>query len=396
MAIPDSLNLTTQQYYQQFKDDVLARSNGRLFDFSASSMLTLLGETQALAISRLIESEVDLLDVIASRVVESLGFIRQVGDFAIATVRFELLNVYDRDYIIPRGHRFLVNDVIFETITDLRIPALTDTKNPANYGFCRVDSRAIETGTKPNGITGQVNTLQQLLELDSMWIDVAVANGKDEETTADFFNRVSGLVSKFLENQTTLVSRSDFENAVIETVGSNIVVVAIPDITPDGTGTQLAAMNCFVCNSDGSFLSMAQKNLLSTSLEPRSPLVQGRLYFSDLILQIITINISIRVPIGKDFNTIANEINSAIRTRFSVTETAKMGYLELYEAVHQVKLTGALAPIITWAYLIDTNLTARNLPLPQIVPISPRTAPIRIGKLSVIMEPSGLSKNFFS
>lgn len=393
MAIPDSLNTTAEQYLQQFQDDVTSRSQGRLFDFSPSSILTVLGEAQSLAITRLIESEVDLLDLISTRVVENLGFVRQLGDYAIATARFQLLNVYDRDFIIPRGHRFLVNDVIFETTSDLRIPALTDTKNPLNYQYCRVDARSTTIGTRSNGITGQVSTLQQLIELDSIWIDDAVANGKNEETTQDFFTRVSILISKFLENQTSLVTKSDFENAVYETIGTSTVVVAIPDINADATAVQLAAMNCFVCNADGIYLTSAQKNLLSVSLEPRSPLVQGRLYFSNLTLQPIIINVAIQVPLGKEFNDLANEINTRLRTRFSVIETAKMSYLELYEAVYQVKLTGAIAPIVTWSYLID-NPQARNLPLPQVALISPRTAPIIIGALTVIMEPSGLTKKF--
>lgn len=391
--IPPILQITPQEYLEQYKTDIINISNGRLFDFTSSSVLSILGEAQSLAIARLIESEVELIDLIAARVVENLGFIRDDGDFAIATARYQLTNTFDRDFIIYRGHRFLVNDITFETTSDLVIPAFIDTKNPLNYQYCRVSATAITKGTKGNSSPGQVGILQQMIELDSIWLDEASTGGREEEATDVFFSRVSALISKVLENQTSIVSTKDFENEIYNILGTEIIAIAIPDITRDGAALQLASMNVYLANKNGLFITLAQRNQISTEIEKRSPLVQGRLYFSDLVVPLVDINISIELPPGKDFNTVANVINTNIRDRFSISETAAMSALELYEVIYQVKRTSALFPIVTWGYF-GGSLYARNLPLPKVAIASTKTSPIIINRINITLEPLGLTKTY--
>jgi uncharacterized phage protein gp47/JayE len=390
--LPLSLSVSKEEYLESFKSDVIANSQGRLFDFSTSSVLTILGEAQALSITRLIATQLELIPYISAQIIENLGFIRSKGTYALCTVRFQLTNKFTREYTVLRGTRFsLANNVVFTTQSDLIIPANIDTTDPANYPFCKVDAIAIELGAKANQPAQKATILQNFLELDSIWIDEPSAGGNDEETTEEFFDRVSLIIAKFLESTFSLVQASEFELAVEAVLGNGSVAVAVPDLSADATTTAIASMHIFAVNNGGTPITSAQIRNLITLIAPRAPLVTGRLYFTPLVIPLVDVAISFKTASNEDSLLISDDINSRLRKVFSIGNTSQMSSLELYEAIHQVKLAGGLAPILTWGFVGDI-LQARNLPLPKLSAGTKRTSPAKLNLITVSIEPGGLVK----
>jgi hypothetical protein len=392
--LPSNLKLTKEEYFERFKDDVTTASNGRLFDFSPSSVLTILGEAQASSIARLVDIQAQLIPYIAANVIENLGFMRSKGTFAICTVRFLLSNIFDREYIILRGTRFQIgNGVVFATQNDLVIPANTDTSDPLQYQYCSVDAIAVEIGSKANQAAQKAIIVQVYPELDSIWLDEPSRGGNDEETPDQFFDRVSILLAKLLETQFSLIQPSEFELAVEGTLGNGSIAVAIPDVSFDGSLVQVASMNVFAINPDGSALNSAQIRSLSADIGTRAPLVGGRLYFNSLTLPLVDIDISIKVASTDDSIQLSDSINNKVRETFTIAKTKEMESLELYELIFQVKLLGALTPVARWGYVGDI-LQARDLPLVKIVTASDKKAPVKINTLRVIIEPNNFIRTY--
>ncbi|MGL5925562.1 baseplate J/gp47 family protein [Chroococcidiopsis sp.] len=389
--LPDDLKLTTDEYLAQFQNDVSVLSKGRLTDFSSSSILRVIAEYQALTLQDVYKNQEQSLPFLASQLVESLGFSRSKGTKAQVSVRFVLENVFDSDFIILRGTRFglSVGDVaIFETNNDLIIPKNVDTTDPTNYPLCRIDASSIDVGTLGNQPIQQALIIQTIPGIDSVWIDEPSQGGTDLEQPEAYFDRISGVIAKFLENQFSLVQSSEFEQATKELLGLGSTAIAVPDLAADGSTKQVASMLIFALNADGTSLNSAQIRNLSESIAPRSPLVQGRLYFNSLNLPLINISLSVKAPSNINSTSLAADINSRLRLRFTLEFTSQQQSIELYEIIHIAKLAGALEPIATIGFVGDTQ-QARNLPLPRVAPGTDRTTPGKINIIKVTLEPSG-------
>lgn len=394
--LPEYLTKSAEEFLQDFQNDVVAISKGNFYDFSDSSFLTVLGEALALKIKRLNESQVELLPYIKASLLESLGFVRLIGTKAIVSVRFQLQNKTTRSFPIQPKTRFSLNigsTVLFETQNYLEIPANIDTTDPNNYKYCRVSAIALESGIKGNQPIQRGGIVQIIDGLDSVWIDEPSKGGNDEETPDQFFNRVSQILRKFLENQFSLVQTFEFEQATREVLGLGSVAIGIPDIAANQIDTQLASMQVFCLNPDFSTITNAQKQDLISKLSPRAPLVQGRLYFNSLTPVYVDIRMSIKIDSSANTQKLLNDINVRLRTTFSIINTIETGSLEYYLAIHQVFLAGAIEPILTWRKDIDVY-QGRNLPLPRIVPSKNYTQPAKIRNIQITVEPNGITTTF--
>lgn len=388
--LPDYLNKTRGDFFNDYQTDVVTVSNGQLFDFSISSVVRLLGEAQALAYERLAIEQQAIFPYISANILGLMGFTRSSGTKAVGTARFLLSNVFSREYIILRGTRFsLGSNVVFETDGDLVIPANTDTSDPANYQYASVTATSVNIGSNANQPAQQGQLLQGFEEVLGVFLDEATAGGTDEESVDAFFNRVSLLIGKFLENSFSLVQESEFELAIQGILGSGSVAIAVADLDSTGTQNETASMNIFAVNSDGSALNDAQKQNILSNIEPRAPLVQGRLYISELIVPNVDVNISIKVANTATAKNVADVINSEIRKTFSLQNTAELASLELYEAVYIVKQNNGLVPVVTWAYVGEIQ-QARDLPLPKLAPATDKTKPVMMREIRIVVEPSGI------
>lgn len=389
--LPDNLRVTTDEYITQFQSDVASVSEGRLYDFSASSFLSVLAESQALFIQRFQQFQQQIIPLIQSDMLSQIGFDRDSGSYAVCTVRFQLDNTFDREFIIQRGTRFLLTvngNATFSTLYDLIIPAQLDTSNPTNYDRCSVDAVALDIGEIGNQPAQQATILQVILGVNSIWIDQPSKGGVSEESTEIFFNRVSLTISKFLESQFNLIESSEFETATKAVLGSGSSAIAIPDVSSDGTTKQLASMLIYALNGDGSNLTEAQIRALSTNFGTRSPLVGGRLAFRSLPLVLIDINITMRIDSQQETTTVLNQINNALKSRFNFDRTSQESSLEFYELIAIVKNNGGIQPIANWRTGIDA-FSARNLPLPKLSPVSNATAPAKVETVTFTIEPTG-------
>lgn len=381
------------QFVANFKARCTAVSAGRLNDFNPASDLTALAEV----LGQSIEEDINqILDQVFPELIaaswELLGIPRIQASRAVCNVRFELTGKLNDPFPIGKGYRFAVKGQVFETQLDLQIPAQTDTTDVNNYPACQVGAIALNPGTAGNVDKRQGEILNPVTGLAAVFLDEDAAGGKGLEDLETYRDRIAAILAR--NASTAIVLPADYERVVIEQLGAGSVAIAVPERNLQGQSS-IAAMSVWALAPNGAAPTPAQLAELSAAIAPLAPLSQGRLYFGFMTVSVVNVTIGIKPLATGSVDAIASAVNTAVRSVFSIENTAGTKALDIYLLVKTVYgVSGIDYADPAWSFSGDPLPEARRLQLP-VLPGSAKNQPAKIGTVTINFT-NGIVKTFSS
>lgn len=381
---------------QRFRDRCIEVTSGKLSDFAPASALTLLSEVLAQSIEDDLQAYLDeVFPAIVSASWAYLGFTPIAGSKAVATVRILLSGVFSQSFALPRGYRFSAGTQVFETTIDLLIPANTDTANPLNYPLCRVQAIALDLGEQGNQPIQQCQIINPVVGIAGLFFDEPSAGGRSAETFTQFADRVAASLRSTVGDPAlvAVVTSTEHEIAAEQILGGGSVAIAIPELDLAGLA-QTAAMSVYCLTPNGAAPTDAQLSLLLSSIAPRAPLATGRLFYAALPVSIVNIDVSLKALSDGNPESIANSINTELRSTFSLANTGQMSALDIGKANAIVYGVDSIDYAqVYWGFDGDPILEARMLQIPFLPGSQSKTNAVAIGTIRVIFS-TGLQRTF--
>lgn len=297
MALNPEIDLTTASALlleaQTKARDV---TKGQLSDFSAASPVTAILEAVVLVGINIQASLNNLANTLESNRVAVFGLERQQGTAAVGTVKVNLDALYGDAFFLPKAFSLVLDGIPFETITDLVIPAYTESGNVAI--ICS------ELGSRGNlPITTNV-FYQAISKISNISLVSNTNGGVDIESEIDFKNRSYVAIRQ----RETLVSEDDFVTTLTDYLGAGSTAIAIGRLKQDRVTYANGYISVFGLNPDGTQLNTQQLSDLNSYFNQK--VAMAYVIVSSIDLFSISVTIYASFTSGNSPETIASQIRN--------------------------------------------------------------------------------------
>lgn len=234
-------------------------SGGLLNDFTENSPVTALIQGQAFAGAELLYYVNQLPLALVIDFLKIAGVTRSSGTKAQTTLTFSISSPQSVVFTIPEGFEVVDSQGTLSFFTDAPLVI------PPGLVSGSVTATAEDVGSQYNiaayTITG---VTQPLAYLSGVTNTEAASGGSDLESEASAISR--GLTQIRLSS---LVSKTDYEQAAETLLGDGSVCIAIGLLAADKTTTELGAVHLFLLNANGDPANDAQINYVKSQLANR-------------------------------------------------------------------------------------------------------------------------------
>lgn len=362
MQPPDIYTTTAQQLLQDAINKAISVSGGKLTDFSAASPLTAILEGGALAASTIIQRVNELAATLEKNRISYFGVERELGTAALGKIRINLNGVYAESFFLPSGFRFSNSGIAWETTQDVVIPPYQTT------------GTAFAIALTVGETTANNLTYSLIPRVASIVWEEEPSGGRGAETDDEWIGRIIGS----LRRRETLLSESDFEDAIREALGSGSVALAVGRLKPDKATYDNGYVGAFGLNPDGSIMSESQRTQLEAFLNRKAAMALVTLWSVDLFAVNVSAIIGVEATANPDLlaPTIQQKIKDYLRPG-----VLPLGELILNKAIEKriQDVPGVLEGIVT-VYL---NGLAQPCALPN------RWTVAKLDKLSLTLVNQG-------
>jgi hypothetical protein len=340
---------TVKQHFENFKNAVIAASQGVLNDFRTQSNLTMLGEAFSLGLAEVeATTEAAFSDRIDRSILALFGLTETEGAKASVVLKFTptTINLVS-SFSIDAAFRVTINGTLFQTEQVVTVP-------PGNLS-AQVIATAVDAGEVNVSVNSQV-TWNFVNGLSNVAVVEVVSSGTNDESVS----KLSASIFEVLRNR-ALITQDNYIYTVKQILGASTYIKVIPNIGKDGSTYQRGTMHIFALNSDYQGLTSVQKNSLAVELSKG----WASVFISDLQLYPLKVSVIGKISLAADNATVSTAIAAVVSQYFSEV-FSRDPVIDLNDVIIRV---GAIADITRIdSITFDTGSgigTALDLPLPS-------------------------------